>query len=352
MSYSPSSLYMLDKLLPGVNRKYIPYIVILMMVTISMVFRLIFATHIPLRVQALMTIVQYGFIFSLWTFSTWVNRFMNTVWPYNRMMLLRLLCQILVTFAFYALLRTGVFSLFKEYILVKIPEMFMKMTYVIDFFIAVSINIGLFAFHLLEQWKESWVRAEQLARENTQVQYDNLKNQLNPHFLFNSLTSLQSLIYKDQELATRFLQQLSKVYRYLLENRLKETVSLKREFDFVAYYIELLKTRFGKALEIDIAIEEEHYDKQIVPVSLQIMIENAIKHNQLTDEQPLKIKIYVENNCLVVSNNLHLKQQVETSNGQGLQNFSQLYAFLSPEPVRWMKGAKEFSIFIPLLNHV
>jgi two-component system, LytTR family, sensor kinase len=348
---TPSSLYLLDKMLPGVNRKFIPYIIILVIVLISAAIRLVFADHIPIKIQILMTFVQYGFIYSLWTFCSWFNRFLNKVWPYNSKMLLRLVSQIFVTFVFYAILRTGVFLLFQEYIIVKLPKTVMMATYIIDFFIAVSINIGLFAYYLLEQWKESWVRAEQLARENTQVQYDNLKNQLNPHFLFNSLTSLQSLIYKDQELATRFLQQLSKVYRYLLENRLKETVSLKREFDFVAYYVELLKTRFGKSLEINIVIQEEHYDKQIVPVSLQIMIENAIKHNQLTDEQPLKIKIYVENNCLVVSNNLHLKQQVETSNGQGLQNFSQLYAFLSPEPVRWMKGVKEFSIYIPLLNH-
>jgi ligand-binding sensor domain-containing protein len=192
-------------------------------------------------------------------------------------------------------------------------------------------------------------KAQALEKEKASVMYESLKQQLNPHFLFNSLTSLGSLIKTDPVMASHFLSGMSKIYRYILTNRDVELVPLKNEISFVENYIQLQKARFETGLEIGIAADEEVYHKKIVPVTLQNLIENAIKHNIIDDENPLCIRIYTEGNHLVVQNNLQKKRFVETSNKQGLKNLKSLYRYLSNEPLQIIETEHEFLIKIPLL---
>src|SRR5690606_15421651 len=132
-----------------------------------------------------------------------------------------------------------------------------------------------------EKWQQSIDRAERLEKEKAQVQFDNLKNQLNPHFLFNALTSLNSLIKTNPQLASDFLQHMSRVYRYVLRHKDKHVVSLHEELDFISNYLFLMKTRFGEAFQFTCEVPEKEKEKGIVPVTLQILIENAVKHNTL-----------------------------------------------------------------------
>src|SRR5262249_11801226 len=155
------------------------------------------------------------------------------------------------------------------------------------------------------------VVAERLEKEKSQVQFDNLKNQLNPHFLFNALTSLNSLIFENQSLASEFLQQLSKVYRYVLQNKEKNFVTLQTELDFIQHYVSLLHTRFGPALFIEVEVAAPMREMALVPVTLQILIENALKHNIVDPKRPLKIDIVTMGDYLVVSNNLQVRKRVE-----------------------------------------
>ncbi|PVD51914.1 hypothetical protein DC498_12780 [Terrimonas sp.] len=193
-------------------------------------------------------------------------------------------------------------------------------------------------------------RAGKLEKEKAMIMYESLKQQLNPHFLFNSLTSLGSLIRSDQELAEEFLDGLSRIYRYILNNRNKELVSLLNEIRFSETYIKLQKTRFGDALQVNIKVEEAFHYNKIAPVTLQNLLENAIKHNIVTGEEPLVIDIYVnETNQLVVKNNLNKKTFVETSNGQGLANLSSLYNYLSEKEIVVKETAEHFWVSIPLL---
>jgi LytS/YehU family sensor histidine kinase len=192
-------------------------------------------------------------------------------------------------------------------------------------------------------------KAQLLEKEKTTVMYENLKQHLNPHFLFNSLTSLSSLIRIDQKQAGDFLDKMSKVYRYILRNKDNETVPLSEELNFVNMYIQLQKTRFEDGLVVEQHIPEDYFYARIVPVTLQNLIENAIKHNTADPENPLLIQLFIENDYLIVKNNLQKKNYVETSNKQGQISMVALYRFLSPLPVIITETETEYIVKIPLL---
>lgn len=197
--------------------------------------------------------------------------------------------------------------------------------------------------HLLQS------KAQALEKEKALVMYESLKQQLNPHFLFNSLTSLGSLINMDPKVANEFLDSLSKTYRYILKSRDSELVPLSDELKFAENYTRLQQTRFEKGFEVSIQVEEEYYHREIVPVTLQNMIENAIKHNIIDEETPLRVEVYAEDDSLVVKNNLQKKRFVETSNKQGLVNLQSLYRYLSGRPVIICEDEHHFTVKIPLL---
>lgn len=192
-------------------------------------------------------------------------------------------------------------------------------------------------------------RAQALEKEKTQVQYENLKQHLNPHFLFNSLTSLSSLIRTDQKLAINFLDGMSKIYRYILQSKDNETIALKEEIKFIDAFVQLQKTRFQNGLVFNIDIDEDFFHRKIVPVTLQNLIENAIKHNIVDEESPLVIDMYVEDEYLVVKNNLQKKKFVDTSNKQGLESLQSLYKYLSDKPFTCEEIDGYYVVKIPLI---
>lgn len=192
-------------------------------------------------------------------------------------------------------------------------------------------------------------KTQSLQKEKTAVQYENLKQQLNPHFLFNSLSSLGGLIRSNPSQASVFLESMSKTYRYILKSKNNELTNLGNEVEFIQNFIRLQTARFGDGLIIVIDIEEKDYDYKIVPVTLQNLIENAIKHNITDKESPLKINLFIQNQHLVVSNNLQRKSIVEGSNKQGLQNMISLYQYLTDRPVLVEENKVLFTVKIPLI---
>lgn len=192
-------------------------------------------------------------------------------------------------------------------------------------------------------------KTQTLQKEKAGVMYDALKQQLNPHFLFNSLSSLSSLIGKDDKLANHFVEQLSKVYRYILQNRDKDLVSLGDELKFVNSYVQLQQTRFKQGLRVNVNVGGEHCHGKVVPVVLQNLIENAIKHNSTSADSPLVIRISCADDYLIVENNLQKREAVETSNKQGLLSLKALYGYYTPQPVIVTETADVFIIKIPLL---
>lgn len=210
------------------------------------------------------------------------------------------------------------------------------------------INTIIFYF---KEYKITSIEAEQLKNISTQAELQLIKSQINPHFLFNNLNVLSALIMKDNNEANRFIEEFSKVYRYILSNHDKELVELRTEMDFIKPYIFLLEKRFAEGLVIKVNIADHYKDQYIIPASLQMLIENAIKHNVVSRHKPLLIDVHSNgNNTLVVSNNLQAKQTVEYSTGIGLQNIIKRYQLVSNKTVTIDKDEKNFIVTLPLLN--
>lgn len=192
-------------------------------------------------------------------------------------------------------------------------------------------------------------KAQSLEKEKTLVQYESLKQHLNPHFLFNSLTSLRSLIRTDAKTATSFLDGMSKVYRYVLKSGEQELVRLQDELDFVETFVKLQKIRFNEGLDVRIHVPGSYANKYVVPVTLQNLVENAIKHNTADKDSPLLVNIFIDNGYVVVQNNRQLYRIVETSNKKGLTSLKTLYKYYSDSPVIIYEDEQSFSVKVPLL---
>jgi two-component system LytT family sensor kinase len=293
--------------------------------------------------------VFLGFIMLLVEGLYWINRTLNRILPFRENIPRRIAVQMISGATYAMMLRFLLYELGEPYLSVKLDSMFLAATWFLYGLASIIVNSIFILDYFIDQWRLSLVKAERLEKEKTQVQFDNLKNQLNPHFLFNALTSLNSLIFENQGLASQFLQHLSKVYRYVLQNKDKNFVTVQTELDFIQNYVFLLRTRFETGLTITFDIDVQSKDKAIVPVTLQILIENALKHNVVDKERPLSIWIGTNDDYLVVNNNLQVRKLVETSNKQGLENLKSLYAFLTDKPVQISSGETGFSVGVPLI---
>jgi LytS/YehU family sensor histidine kinase len=218
------------------------------------------------------------------------------------------------------------------------------------FAIVIELNVVAdLARYLLKQWHQSKLQQETFDKEKAQFNLELLRNQINPHFLFNNLNTLSALIYEDQDKASDFLRMLSKVYRNILEYKNKETVTLSEELAFFENYYQLLSIRFNEMILVEKNIDESMMQKQMIPLTLQLVMENAIKHNVVSKNHPLKITIETKRNYLFVSNVIQKKESLEFSSGLGLKILSSRYAFLSDSPFEVIKTDSTFTLKIPLL---
>ncbi|MBC8153544.1 MAG: histidine kinase [Bacteroidetes bacterium] len=209
------------------------------------------------------------------------------------------------------------------------------------------------AVYFFEAWKLNVRKTESLARESVQSQLEVLKNQLDPHFLFNSMNTLAALIDDENIDAQRYLEHLSDVYRYVLVSRSKNTVPLDEEIAFLDAYVYLNKIRFRDNLQVEKQLSPEACRQYVTPLSLQMLIENAIKHNVVSKEKPLKIRIHhEENGYLVVENNIQEKTILEKSTRVGLQNIINRYSLLTDRQVEVIRNGGLFTVKIPLLTQL
>jgi len=239
----------------------------------------------------------------------------------------------------------------------KNPEKFFngEMNFINWFFINFAIMISAIghARGFMAAWKNSTkkeVVEQKLIAKSANAQFESLKNQLDPHFLFNSLNVLDSLIEENPFQAQRFTNSMSKIYRYVLEQKDKELVSVEEEIDFAKTYCELLKTRFEDAVTFDFNISEEDKKGFVVPLSLQLLLENSIKHNFATSSKPLNIKIFTEKGNLIIENNLQTRELPNTSTGVGLANIVSRYNLLTERNVFVEKSEAFFRVKLPILT--
>jgi LytS/YehU family sensor histidine kinase len=217
------------------------------------------------------------------------------------------------------------------------------------FFIATFIGFtfgALFFFYV--QWNEAVDRVQKLREEKLIFQYETLKSQVNPHFLFNSLNSLSSLIRKDADLSEQYIQKLSTIYRYILENNNKELVPLAVEIEFVNNYFFLQKIRDEEKIELKVELNGNE-NIQVLPVSVQLLVENALKHNSATRKQPLEITVYFEGlDKLVVRNNLQKKTQLNNSSKIGLKNLNERSRLILNREIEIQETEDEFVVKMPV----
>lgn len=208
-------------------------------------------------------------------------------------------------------------------------------------------------FHVIyfyNRYQQNRIKEQKVIAGTASAKFDALKNQLDPHFLFNSLNVLTSLIEENPDSAQKFTTSLSKVYRYVLEQKNKELVTVDEELEFAKTYMSLLKMRFEDSIIFEIPEKAINPESKVVPLSLQLLLENAVKHNMVTSSKPLHIKIYEEGDSLIVENNLQPKQIVKKSSGVGLSNIMQRYDLLTTKKININNQANRFAVAIPMLT--
>jgi two-component system LytT family sensor kinase len=219
--------------------------------------------------------------------------------------------------------------------------------------VALLISAFLHAKGFMEELKKSSkkeVVEQKLIAKSANAQFESLKNQLDPHFLFNSLNVLSSLIDENPVQAQKFTASMSKIYRYVLEQKDKELVTIEDEIEFAKTYCGLLKTRFEDSVNFIFDIKEEDLRKFVVPLSLQLLLENCIKHNLATSSKPLLIGIFTEGDTLCIENNLQIREQIKESAGIGLANIVQRYSLLTKKNVFIEKSEDYFKVKLPVLS--
>ena len=335
--------------------KYTPYVLIVFFASVTAILRFYLMPqwgwmHIPL-------LLYQCFIFSLfWQLIKYVNKRLNKVYPFEKGPIKRMALQNGVTLL--AVIPIVLISSFinRDMIPDFVNDQFLATMMLMVFVVMLMFNFAFYSFHFFQHWQVTVdekatleIEAAQLEREKSEVQYHQLKNQVNPHYLFNTLTSLDGLIHTNPELASEFVQHMAKVYRYVLQHKESEVVNLYEELEFIEHYIELLNIRYCEGLVIHTQVSEQAKDRGIVMVTLQMLIDNAIKHNIVQSATPLKVIIWDEEKYLVVHNNKQLRKQIETSNGTGLKQLRQLYGYLTDKEIIVDETEEHYTIKVPLL---
>lgn len=219
-----------------------------------------------------------------------------------------------------------------------------------DFIVACLVTSSCCIIYLIRRQQQVLIENEQLQAENIRNQYEVLKNQLNPHMLFNSLNTLRSLVRENQNKAQDYIQELSRVLRYTLQSHDFQSVSLREEMEFVSAYIFLLKMRFENNLQFDIQINKTLEERRLPPMAIQVLVENAVKHNEISNRKPLTIHILTNNEGnLCVSNDIQPKWTATAGTGIGLVNLAKRYRLLFKQDIQITED-KEFNVCIPLID--
>ena len=212
------------------------------------------------------------------------------------------------------------------------------------------ILLCFYVFYIFKEYNESKVKEQKIIAGTANAKFESLKNQIDPHFLFNSLNVLSSLIEENPDNAQKFTTSLSKIYRYVLEQKDKELVTVQEELAFAKTYMNLLKMRFENSISFELPENFENSEAKVVPLSLQLLLENCIKHNIVSEQKPLHIKISIKDNYLIIQNDLQKKEVLQDRRGVGLQNIVSRYSILTQRKVLINESNAVFAIYLPILT--
>jgi len=296
----------------------------------------------------LSTVLSYGGFLGEYYFDkrlSWIQ------YPVKRLLLESLSYFLYVFIASYIIIFLSEYLVRQSFSLQDVPWGKLATYTKLPLQISFVISFMLISRSFLLEWRKSAIEAEQLKTQQYAQQYQTLKDQLNPHFLFNSFNVLSNLVYDNPDTAARFIRQLSKIYRYVLEVQQKKLVALSGEVEFAENFLSLQKIRFEEGLSYTIRVDNAQ-DLYLPPLSLQMLLENAIKHNIASMANPLHVEITMENRELIVKNNLQLKSSLsEESTGIGLANIQKRYELLSEKTIFIDETGGFFVVRLPLLEN-
>jgi hypothetical protein len=285
-----------------------------------------------------------------------INKFLSKKWDWitqtNQRVWSGIICTLLYTIPVVLLIDYVVFVFINN----SNPVNFFKGSYLLTHFFYIILSLGISTFLHAKDFMFNWKAAmtqestkQEIVAKTETAKFESLKSQIDPHFLFNSLNVLTSLIGENPAQAEKFTTKLSKIYRYVLEQRNKDLTTLTEELKFAKTYMELLGMRFEDAVKFNIPDSVSNIDLKIVPLSLQLLLENAVKHNVVSSSKPLTINIYEKDDYLIIENNINPKEAIGKSTKVGLQNIADRYGLITPKGVKIENNNKTFKVSLPLL---
>ena len=328
---------------------------------ISMIFTVIFSAFLGadlnVRNVLLTFLLSCLYSFGLGFGNGFINVFLDKKWDWLEQTNLRVYFGILVTILYTvpAVLAVNyiVFVLIQN---LPLENFFSeRMVWVHLFYIILSLGVSTFmqARSFMVKWKQASkfeITQQKIIAGTANAKFESLKNQIDPHFLFNSLNVLSSLIEENPDNAQRFTTSLSKIYRYVLEQKDKELVSVEDELSFAKTYMNLLKMRFENSLFYELPTTAINPDAKVVPLSLQLLLENTVKHNVVSEQKPLHIRIFIDGDCLAIQNDFQKKEVLQDRQGVGLQNIVNRYGIVTNRKVLIEQNEQTFTVKIPILT--
>jgi len=328
---------------------------------ISMVFTVVFSVLLGSDFSIQNVLITFSlsclYSFGLGFGNGFLNNLLDRKWDWLEQTNLRVYYGILVTVLYTIPVVLGInYIIFV--ILQKMPldEFFNeRMVWIHLFYIILSLGVSTFmqARSFMVKWKQASkteVTQQRIIAGTANAKFETLKNQIDPHFLFNSLNVLSSLIEENPENAQRFTTSLSKIYRYVLEQKDKELVSVAEELSFAKTYMNLLKMRFENSLFYELPETIINPEAKVVPLSLQLLLENTVKHNVVSEQRPLHIRIFIEGDYLAIQNDFQKKEVIQSRQGVGLQNIVDRYGIITNRKVLIEQNEKTFTVKIPILT--
>lgn len=320
--------------------------------SLDVIFSLIYRNH-PLFSSVINYLFSIGITFLIMRGLVKMAGWMNKILAWEKSPGVRFYLQIISITFFVMLMVMGIRTVFNLFIFPSgfirlLDELVIGIFFLFISLLLVFIDLGV---HLLNKWRISQAEIERFTKENLEIQFEMLRTQVNPHFLFNSLNTLSSLIYENQDTASNYVREMSTVYRYILEKRKSDIVTLSEELEFTRSYIYMLSLRFADKIKFELNINTKFHEKVVAPLTLQILIENAVKHNIVSQSKPLKIEIFSQHdNTLMVKNNRQPKTTNSYSSGIGLENIRNRLQILTDRKMKVENTETEFIVTIPLLD--
>lgn len=332
--------------------RYMKIVLLSVIITVSVdiIFALVGIDHKETAFTLTCTIVLTAF---LTEGVQLINRFIDKSVSWFEQPIKRFILQFSLDLGFIFFFSIGIKSVFFYYFLhVTIPQfdralLVMNVSIIILTFLIVTIDLGIF---LIKRWAYSLAELETTKRENLQFHYELLVSQIDPHFLFNSLNTLSSLIYTNQSKAAEFTRHLSKVFRNVLEAQVKEIITVKEELALVDSYLKLMKLRFDENLLIELDEGSIEMERLLPCMTIQLLIENAVNHNIISKLQPLTIEIFGKDELLVIRNRLQVKKVPLSSTGLGLKNIAERYKMIGNREIKIEKTSDYFTVVLPLIQ--